>query len=83
MSPGEASYVTFSDQYTDTRRAYSYLMPNLLGGSVSFSYTTTNMQCDCVGQISLLAMPGIDKLGQLDQTSESNFACDARGLSGG
>ena len=37
MHSGETSYVTFSDQYTDSRRAFGYLMPNLLGGKVKFT----------------------------------------------
>lgn len=48
------------------------------------------MGCDCIGQVSLLNMPGYDggvdeqaDRGTYDETSDSHFACDARGINGG
>jgi hypothetical protein len=63
MKSNETSYLTFSDQYSESRRAFSYFMPDLLGGKIHFQYDAREMGCDCIGQVSLLAMPAIDNLG--------------------
>ena len=49
MNSGEASYITFWDQYTEERRANAYYKPNLLGGSVSFKFDTKKQGCSCIG----------------------------------
>ena len=54
----------------------------MLGGKVTFTIDTHEMGCDCIGQVSLVAMPGMTEFGEFDQIANSHFACDARGLSG-
>jgi len=39
-------------------------MPNLIGGKVSFKFDAKKMKdSDCVGKVSLVAMPGFDQYG--------------------
>ena len=83
MSSGEDSYITFWDQETEERRANAYYKPNLLGGSVSFKFDAKQQDCSCIGQVSLLAMPAVSADGKVDGESDTHFACDARGMSGG
>ena len=82
VKSGQETYLTFNDQYTDARRARSFFKPNLLGGKVTFTIDTHQMGCDCIGQVSLVAMPGMTEFGEFDQIANSHFACDARGQTG-